>query len=345
MNDHPQTQVPITAADESFTHQLVAPHADVLYRDPRWADRCYHQLTVEDLTVNLGRQLYPYDGRRFAFAGVADTRTQYAVRAAESFEIGDDPNQARIGSVTIEVEDPLRRIRLQTHKPDAPIAVDLTFTGRFPAVASQPHLIEQDGEAVTHYMNFFQSGVYDGTIRVADRTYEVTERFGFRDRGWGLRKHEASGRRGFMIAAYCELPDAALYLLLFETASGQRAFTNGWLLDDGGVADDVTSVHHDVDLDGTLVTGGRLEVGFASGAQRTVTFDVLGRSYLSAIGYALEEELRQPGTDSFDLTDPATVARLDGQNDQSCRFDVDGSEGYGYVETGVGTHVRYRPEA
>ena len=52
----------------------------------------------------------------------------------------------------------------------------------------------------------------------------------------------------------------------------------------------------------------------------------------TAIGYSLEAELQQPGIDVFDLTDPAVIARLDGQNDQGCEFRVDGVAGHGYVE-------------
>ena len=38
------------------------------------------------------------------------------------------------------------------------------------------------------------------------------------------------------------------------------------------------------------------------------------------------------------------MAELDGQVDHGCSFRLDGVEGHGYVETGVGVHTRYRPE-
>ena len=78
---------------------------------------------------------------------------------------------------------------------------------------------------------------------------EPGERAGFRDRGWGLRKHEGAPRRGFVVFAGVELPDAALYALLYETASGRRVFTNGWLMDESGVADTVVEAEHDRALD------------------------------------------------------------------------------------------------
>jgi len=314
------------------------------YAVPGWGDRCYHQLSTDDLTVNCGRQLYPHDGRRFAYIGVATPGTQYAVRCAEPFAFGDDPDQARIGQVAVEVVEPLRKIRLVADGDDSPIRADLTFTARFVPVKAERHVIEVRGEVVTDYLNFFQSGIYDGTIEVAGEAHELKGHAGFRDRGWGLRKHESSGRRGFMIAVWCELPEAAVYLILYETASGRRVFTNGWLLDDSGVRAEARSIEHDIRLDGTLVAGGTLGVEWDDGSSQTVGFEARGRNFLAAIGYSLDEGLKRSGVETFDLTDPQVVARLDGQNDQGCTFDVDGVSGHGYVETGVGVHVRYRPD-
>jgi hypothetical protein len=336
--------LPLSAADESFSHQLPTPQLETLYVHPRWGDRCYHQLFVDDLTINAGRQLYPHDGRRFAFLGVATSEVQHCLRAAEAFKPGDDPDQPTIGGVTIEVVRPLEEIRLVVDEPGFPVAMDLTFTGRFDAVAADRHRIEQRGEVVTDYLNFFQSGLYSGTIEVEGKHYDVHERAGFRDRGWGLRKHEASGRRGFMMATWCELPEASIYTLLYETTSGRRAFTNGWLIDASGVADVATGIEHDLQFDGTLLTGGTLDVTWSSGETQSVEIEVKGRNFLSGIGYAIEEQRRAPGIDRFAITEPAVIASLDGQNDNASVFRVDGIEGHGYVETGVGLHARYRPE-
>jgi hypothetical protein len=337
--------VPLTAADESYKHQLVAPAAETLHRSPGWADRCYHLLHAEGLTVNAGRQLYANDGRRFAFFGVSDGVQQLCVRAAEPFAFGDDPDQATIGSITVDVLEPLERIRIAVDEPALDLRAELTYTARFPPVVTEPHLIEQDGVPVTHYMNFFQSGCYDGTIDVGGTEHAISQRFGFRDRGWGLRKHEGAPRRGLVAATFCELPDAAVYVILYETASGRRVFTNGWWIDATGVTDVVKEADHELEFHGTLLRAGRLELRFASGAVRTVEIDVSVRNYLTGIGYSREERYRRSGSERFDLTDPDTVAALDGQNDNGSTFHVDGVRGHGYIETGIGVHATYRPEA
>jgi hypothetical protein len=339
----PTGRAPVTAADESYTHQLVAPFARTAYDSPEWGDRCYHLLHVDGLTINAGRQLYLNDRRRYAFFGVASRDTQVCVRANAAFAPGDDPNEATIGPVTIEVIEPLKKIRIAVDAGSDAISADLVFTARFPPVATEPHVVRNAETVVTDYMNFFQSGTYDGTVTLDGRVHTVEHRAGFRDRGWGLRKHEGSPRRGLVAALFCELPDAALYLILYETAAGERVFTNGWWIDSGGARDTVVAADHQLVLDATLVTGARYEIEFESGVRRHVDVEVITRNYLAGIGYSAEPRFKTTGIERFDLTDPSTVNLLDGQNDNGSVFLVDGVAGYGYLETGIGTHARYRP--
>jgi hypothetical protein len=239
---------------------------------------------------------------------------------------------------------PLEELRLILEDPGFPVAFDLSYSARFPAVATEPNRIEVGGELVTDYMNFFQSGVYSGTVAIDGSERTVRDRAGFRDRGWGLRKHEGAPRRGLVLACFCELRDSALYLLLYESASGRRAFTNGWLIDASGVSDTVTGAVHRLNLDGTLLRSGSVELEFASGATRTLEIEVRNRLFLSAVGYSADPAAAAPGQDRHDLTDPTVVAELDGQVDHGTIFRLDGERGHGYVETGIGVHERYRPD-
>lgn len=67
------------------------------------------------------------------------------------------------------------------------------------------------------------------------------------------------------------------------------------------------------------------------------------RLFLSEVGYSADPERTRPARTTVDLTQSAERTRLDGQIDHGCRFDLDGRSGHGYVETGLGTHARYRP--
>jgi len=332
----------ITPLDESFTHQIVAPRVRTAYEDPRWAERCYHLLFCdEELMLCLGRQLYPFGGRRFAFVGAASRREQISLRFEEPYSLGDDPDAPRVGPLVIEPRRPLHEWRLLLDEPSCPLGLDLEFEARFPPRASQRNRIELGGEVVTDYMNFFQSGRYRGLVAICGRERRIEERLGFRDRGWGLRRHEGSPARGLVVFCACELADAAIYVLLYETASGRRVLTNGWVQTAAGHTL-VRTCRHDLLFEEALLEGGSLEVELDDGARRRLEFEVRNRLYLSGVGYSRER--KGPGVEHFDVSDPSVRARLNGQNDNGCLFHVDGVSGHGFVETGLGVHARYRPE-
>jgi hypothetical protein len=274
---------------------------------------------------------------------VAAGAAQHALRAIEPFAPGEDPDDPQVGPLRIEVVEPLRELRLTHDAPGSPLAVDLTFRARGPVVPSDRNVIEVRGEVVTDYMNFYQSGYYEGTIIVDGRRYEIEPVAGFRDRGWGMRKHEGAPRRGFVLFAALELPETAVWLLLYESANGTRHFTNGWLVDADGISDIVTGIEHQLELDGTAVRAGELKLSFASGVQRTLRFTVDARIFLAAGGYTARQDWPPVGYSRYDTTDPEVVALLDGQNDHGCLCELDGEPGHGFIETGFGAHTRYRP--
>jgi hypothetical protein len=296
-----------------------------------------------ELMFNAGRAVYPYGGRATAFANVRIGSVQHSVRYVAPFGPEDDRDDPAVGPLRIEVVDPLSEIRLVFDDPAEPIGYDLRFSARSVAVPTLPNRIEVDGALVTDYMNFYQSAWYAGTLRVGDETIEIRERAGFRDRGWGIRKHEGAPRRGFVLFGALEFPHETLHLLLYETTSGRRAFTDGWLVDAGGVSDTVVAIEHELGLDGTRLREGRLHLAFASGAERELRFEAETRLFLSAGGYTLEPERVPLGYARYEAEDPDVAARLDGQNDNGGVAWLDGVEGYGFIETGIGRHARYRP--
>jgi hypothetical protein len=341
----PAKSLELTDLDESFGHQLVAPRSETQYDTPRWAERAYFLLHVEPgMTLNAGRQLYLHDRRWAVFAAAATPAVQHNLRAAAPFVLGEDPDAPVVGPLRMEVLRPLQQIRLLLEQPGFPLAYDLTFTARFPAHAHAPTLVERDGEVLTHSMSFFQSGLFSGVVALDGEERVVHERAGFRDRSWGFRKHDGAPRRGLVVFVACETADAVLHLLLLETASARRAYTAGWITTAAGVQP-IATAEHELHFARNLLTGGSFALELASGERRVLSFEVENRLYLSGVGYSPDPAAREPGESRFDLTDEHVLRRVDGQNDNGSRFLLDGVPGYGYVETGLGTHARYRPEA
>lgn len=340
-----ESRPPLTPADESFRHQVVAPAFETAHLDPAWAERCWHLVNVGGgWVLGAGRAIWPHAGRRTAVAGLCTGTTQFSLRVREPFAAGDDPDRPDVGPMRVEVVEPLVEVRLVLDDPGFELSFDLAWRARFPPVATDRNRIERNGEVVTDYMNLFQSGLYSGIVRVAGEERRLDGRAGFRDRGWGLRKHEGTARRGMHVFCACELPDEALYVLLYETASGRRALSNGWLFHGSGVVDTVVAVEHDLGLEGRRLLEGRLAVELGSGATRDVRFRTEGRLWMETLGYTGVPARAEPAAEQWDVTDPAVQKELDGMFDNPCTFDVEGTAGHGFVEIGLGAHRRYRPE-
>ena len=336
----------ITAVDESYHHQLVAPSVVTAHVDEAWAERSWHLVNLgAGWVLGSGRALWPHAGRRTAVAGVNTGPVQLARRAAGTFAPGEDPNWPRVGPIRIEAVEPLKRVRLILDEEGLGFGFDLTYEARFPPVPTGRNLIERHGVVVTDYMNFFQSGSYSGVVWAEGEERSIDHRFGFRDRGWGLRKHEGAARRGMHVFCGCELGDEAVYVLLYENAAGERMFTNGWVMDASGLTDVVVGAEHGLRFDGRLLQGGRIVVDLASGRRRTIDLEVEGRMWMESVGYTRVPGRADPGSDRFDLTHEETATSLEGLIDNAAQFSCDGEAGYGYVEVGLGIHARYRPES
>lgn len=333
----------ITWLDEEFGHQLVAPRTQVAHPDDGWAERHYFLVTGPDgLILNAGRQLYPHRGERRAFVSVRAGDTLHAATYTEPLGATVEPDAPVVGAVGVTALEPLRRLRITLAGADVPVAVDLVYQARFPPVATSRNVIKQGEVTVTDYMNFFQSGTFTGQVRIGAQTLELRAH-GFRDRGWGLRKHEGAPRRGLVACIACELPDQALYALLFEDARGRRRLTDGWLMGADGVTDMVEGVEHELEFAGQLLTGGEFGFSFRSGRTATLRATVRSALFLSAVGYAAAGP-PVSGYRAHDLRDAAVADRLAGQTDHATAFTLDGVAGYGYVETGLGVHARYRAD-
>jgi hypothetical protein len=336
----------LTPLDESFGHQLVAPRAITQHDDPRWAERAYYLLHVDDdLTINAGRQLYRHAGHWTVFAAAATGEREVCLRTMPAFASNDDPDPTTVGSITLAVERPLQRIRLSLQEPEFPLSYDLVFEARFPPVAHDPTLVERDGEVMTHSMSFFQSGSFSGTVVLDGVEHRVTDRAGFRDRSWGVRKHDGAPGRGLVVFAAAEFEDESLYVLLHETASGRRVYTGGWGMTHDRTVDTVAEAEHHLEFADAWLERGRLELTMRSGRMRTLEFETQTRLFLSGVGYSPHPDAKLPGRDDFDLTDQAVTRQLEGQTDHGSRFREGARIGHGYVEVGRGVHPRYRPES
>lgn len=175
--------------DEYPLHQVPLSIAHAGTSDRNFYDRCYlnaHDRTGEVFVVT-GLGVYPNLGVIDAYVTVRHGDRQVTVRCSDA--LGEDRSRQEVGPYRIDVEEPLRRLRVACDAADLGLHLDARFTGSFPAVEEQPHVWRRDGRVVLDACRFAQVGTWSGTLRLDGHEWELddTTWVGTRDRSWGIR--------------------------------------------------------------------------------------------------------------------------------------------------------------
>ncbi|GHH21474.1 hypothetical protein GCM10018780_68820 [Streptomyces lanatus] len=337
--------------DEYPVHQVPLSMKHVATGDRNAYDRCiFHVLDHQGRALLiLGLGVYPNLGVIDAYATLRTGDTLHAVRASDA--LGEDRMRLAVGPLRIEVEEPLRRLRLIGD--DDSLSYDLTWTAGFPALW-EPHHVQRRGDRLTlEGRRFVQAGSVEGTIRVAGEEFRVSEWTGTRDRSWGVRPipGEEGGRlaeehptEGFhWIWCPVRFEDRFLMVIIQEDADGHRSLNEATMVREG---------HRDTQLGWP-----QAEITYRQGTRhperalihlgdlrkpQELEVEVLTSSPLAlGAGYPPADDWqhgtwRGPGwTDrrTYDLTEAHPLAAY-GVTDHAARFRLDGRIGHGIFEHG-----------
>lgn len=236
--------------DEYPLHQAPVSIRHPATSDRNFYDRCYfnaHDRTG-DVFVVTGLGVYPNLGVIDAFATVRRGDRLHTVRTSDALD--DDRLRQVVGPYRIEVQEPLRTIRVVCDGDDHGLGFDLTWHASFPAVEEERHVLRQAGRVILDAQRFAQVGTWSGELRVDGETFAVTpDRWvGTRDRSWGIRpvgEPEAPGRSAADTPAdfgfwwtYVPLrfDDFAIVLIAQEDGDGTRTLNDArriWPVADG----------------------------------------------------------------------------------------------------------------
>lgn len=224
-----------TALDEYPIHQAPLPIARADTTDRNFYDRCYFNAIAPagDVMVVAGAGVYPQLGVQDAFLTVRRGAVQHAARFSAALD--DRPLTHRVGPFEVEVIRPLEGLRLRC-ETDA-LGADLVWSGSFPAVLEQPHLMAGPLRPTLLAQRFAQLGTWSGTLVVEGETIEVGPGWhGTRDRSWGIRPvgdPDPAGRSADlpfdgMWWLYCpvQFDEFALLVILQETPDGHRTLND-----------------------------------------------------------------------------------------------------------------------
>jgi hypothetical protein len=157
-----------------------------------------------------------------------------------SARLGPDRVRTAVGPIAIDVEVPMRRLRVTVDAADLGVLADVVFTARTPAVEEPPFRSFSGPRPVFDYTRLTQWGTWTGSIAVDGLEHRVDgETFlGCRDRSWGIRPvgepvggapaHELP--QFFWLWAPLHFDDRCAHLDVNEYEDGRRWHQTGMLV-------------------------------------------------------------------------------------------------------------------
>jgi len=349
----------LTPFDDYLIHQTPETLDYVATSDRNFYDRYYfncHDLTGETfLVVAMGA--YPNLNIIDAFATVVvKNEEQYSVKASR--ELSNDRSNTVVGPIGVEVIEGLRKLRVWCDKNDWGLSFDLTFEGVVEPF-QEPHFLRRAGpRVVMDYTRLTQTGRWSGEITIDAQTHVVEPSgwWGARDHSWGIRpigdpdRAGAPARDGNMGFYWnwspLQFDDQTIMYTISEDNKGIRwheAAARLYPYDSEGPNETLEVVRHDLKLKpGTRIfERGTVVLREPSGAETQLVLEPLSLLHMSGAGYAYGPDMWRHAQyhgplavdgEVWDITDPALVAKVAGQNETVCRVTQGSKTGYGIFE-------------
>ena len=330
----------------TFHDALAPPGATVL--PPGFFDRflfnLHPQACAPSVIVGLG--VYPAADVVDGFAVAVTETEQRNLRFSTELSA---TGEGCAGPLSWRLAEPLRTWHVTLGPNPSGLELDLTWRARTPAWSGEMTVANADG-AASSFQHLFQSGRYEGSMRLDGRECRVDGWYGQRDRSRGVRS--MSGGQGLHVWFQAQFPDRSIGFVLAQTRDHRQVLLEGAVMHESGGLDPITSVRHDLRFDDELdLSGGTVEIGTRAGATYRVGADAsAGGGYMAGAGYDGQHG-RPRGRDHLEYD----VYPLDGSvsprtlgtalTDRLTAFTWDGVRGYGIFEFAL-TRSRsyaYRP--
>lgn len=298
------------------------------------------------------------------------SQRQYNVRMTRQLRPMPD-SDARIGPLSLAVEQAFKSLRWMLEAGDYPFDFDLRFAAAFEPRLEQPHISRGDGRLHTNYLRYNQLGRIDGTLNLGGERIVADDWFGWRDHSWGVRPgvggfepmtgtagaggvasaSRTGGKGLFLIHAGFQAGELGGAIQLIENGEGARLYTEGEVREGAGPPVEVATLDHDVTFKpGTRVFDTmRLEMGLVDGRKITLDAKAIGRPWVyrgggfdagfsDGLGQGVwRSEQLSFEIDEYDLSDPELVRMADGtavrpkHREQLAECTVNGHPGAAYM--------------
>ena len=231
----------ITPADDYLIHQTPYTLDTVFTSDRNFYDRYFFNGYARDGSVYFALAMGAYpnlDIHDTSFCAVVDGK-QHVVRASR--RLGGDRMNMAVGPVSVQIEEPLKRLRVRVGPNEWGVSADLVYTARSLPV-EEPHFYRRSGPVVVmDYTRMTQHGLWSGTLSVDGREFTIGDDgwWGSRDHSWGIRTIGGGDPRGapsqaprqfFWNWAPVNFDDLCTLFTVSENADGSRWHESGVVL-------------------------------------------------------------------------------------------------------------------
>lgn len=174
--------------DDHPIHQTPEPLLHPASGDRNAYDRFFFNGYARDGSLYFAAAfgLYPNRGIRDAAFSVVRGGRQHALHASREAAPG---GALQVGPITVEIEEPMRTLRLRVAPNEWGLGADLRFAARTAAVEEPRFVRREQGRLLMDVTRFTQFGTWQGALEVAGErvAVEPTAVLGTRDRSWGIR--------------------------------------------------------------------------------------------------------------------------------------------------------------
>jgi hypothetical protein len=177
----------ITSFDDYCIQQTHEPIAQPSQSDRNSYNRYWFNGFDEEVgyIFEIGLGLYPNRSVMDGHFSVAIGDKQYAFHGSR--RAPKERADTSVGPLSVEVVQPMRKIRVSLAKNEHDIECDLLFTA-----ASIPHQepkneMFDNGHLIMLNTRFTQIGYWEGYFAIDGKRYEVSKAYGTRDKSWGVR--------------------------------------------------------------------------------------------------------------------------------------------------------------
>ena len=235
-----------TALDERFAHQIPEPFPNVLHFHSDWRESLFFIMHEREkpgdvLILTLAHFPSRHEMDSLQLGRVGDS----PIMARHVRKVDGDQDDFRVGPITIDVIEPLKKIRLVAAASEAtPVSFDVTFAARTAPYQLRRGTMKAKHEIIWDQSHMFQSGIYNGSYTHDGKTTQINNWWGQRDHSWGVRSH---ARCPLWMWMPIQLEEGMLSVWHWEYPNGARVYTDGCFAPaDGGEPTPVIDFQHDL---------------------------------------------------------------------------------------------------